>query len=86
MNIIGSIRIYKEMPPLSDEQIRRLEENKPKSDDEIDLSDIPRLTKEELSKFKPWRLRQKKIAKYCKLNQKTSPTLIEEVFRLIFTS
>lgn len=57
---MGSIRIYKGMPPLTEEQIRRLEENKPKSDDEIDFSDIPRMTKEELAKFKPARLRQKK--------------------------
>ncbi|MBR2774298.1 MAG: hypothetical protein IKD73_04820 [Selenomonadaceae bacterium] len=57
---MGSIRIYKGMPPLSEEQIRRLEENKPKSDDEIDFSDIPRLTKEELAKFKPARLRRQK--------------------------
>ncbi len=57
---MGSIRIYKGMPPLSEEQIRRLEENKPKSDDEIDYSDIPRLTKEELAKFKPARLRRQK--------------------------
>ena len=57
---MGSIRIYKGMPPLSEEQIRRLEENKPKSDDEIDFSDIPRLTKEELAKFKPARLRKQK--------------------------
>lgn len=57
---MGSIRIYKGMPPLSDEELAELERNKPKSDDEIDFSDIPRLTKEELSKFKPWRLRQKK--------------------------
>ena len=57
---MGSIRIYKGMPPLSEEQIRRLEENKPKSDDEIDFSDIPRFTKEELAKFKPARLRKRK--------------------------
>ena len=57
---MGSIRIYKGMPPLSEEQIRRLEENKPKSDDEIDFSDIPRFTKEELAKFKPARLRRQK--------------------------
>ena len=57
---MGSIRIYKGMPPLTEEQIRRLEENKPKSDDEIDFSDIPRLTKEELAKFKPARLRRQK--------------------------
>ena len=57
---MGSIRIYKGMPPLSEEQVRRLEENKPKSDDEIDFSDIPRLTKEELARFKPARLRKQK--------------------------
>ena len=57
---MGSIRIYKGMPPLTEEQIRRLDENRPKSDDEIDFSDIPRMTKEELAKFKPWRLRQRK--------------------------
>ena len=54
---MGSIRIYKGMPPLTEEQIRRLDENKPKSDDEIDYSDIPKMTKEELAKFKPARLR-----------------------------
>ncbi len=57
---MGSIRIYKGMPPLTAEQIRRLDENKPKSDDEIDFSDIPRMTKEELAKFKPARLRRQK--------------------------
>ena len=57
---MGSIRIYKGMPPLTDEQIKRLDENKPKSDDEIDFSDIPKMTKEELAKFRPARLRQRK--------------------------
>lgn len=57
---MGSIRIYKGMPPLTEEQIRRLKENKPKSDDEIDFSDIPRMTKEELARFKPARLRRQK--------------------------
>ena len=57
---MGSIRIYKGMPPLTEEQIKRLRENKPKSDDEIDYSDIPKMTKEELSRFRPARLRQKK--------------------------
>ena len=42
---MGSIRIYKGMPPLTEEQIRELDENKPKSDNEIDFSDIPRMTK-----------------------------------------
>ena len=57
---MGSIRIYKGMPPLTEEEIAELERNKPKSDDEIDFSDIPRMTKEELSKFKPARLRKQK--------------------------
>ena len=57
---MGSIRIYKGMPPLSEEQIRRLEENKPKSDDEIDYSDIPPLTDEELSRMRQSRLRRQK--------------------------
>lgn len=57
---MGSIRIYKGMPPLTAEELEELERNKPKSDDEIDFSDIPRMTKEELSKFRPARLRQKK--------------------------
>ena len=60
---MGSIRIYKGMPPLTEEEIAELERNKPKSDDEIDFSDIPRMTKEELSKFKPARLREKKSQK-----------------------
>lgn len=56
---MGSIRIYKGMPPLTDEQIRRIIENAPKSDDEIDYSDIPKMTKEELARFRPARLREK---------------------------
>lgn len=58
---MGSIRIYKGMPPLTEEEIAELRRNAPKSDDEIDFSDIPRITKEELAKFKPARLRQKKM-------------------------
>ena len=57
---MGSIRIYEGMPPLTEEELEELKANKPKSDDEIDFSDIPRMTKEELAKFKPARLRQKK--------------------------
>ena len=57
---MGSIRIYKGMPPLTEEELAELERNKPKSDDEIDFSDIPRLTKEELARFKPARLRKQK--------------------------
>ncbi|MBQ7198165.1 MAG: hypothetical protein IJS29_02780 [Selenomonadaceae bacterium] len=53
---MGSIRIYKGMPPLTDEQIKRLRALKNR---EIDLSDIPEITDEELKKFKPARLREK---------------------------
>ncbi len=54
---MGSIRVYKGMPPLTEEQIKRLKELRNR---EIDYSDIPKMTKEELSKFRPARLRQKK--------------------------
>ncbi|MBR0261881.1 MAG: hypothetical protein IJQ85_08835 [Selenomonadaceae bacterium] len=57
---MGSIRIYKGMPPLSEEQICRLEENKPKSDGEIDYSDIPPLTDEELARMRQSGLRRQK--------------------------
>ena len=57
---MGSIRIYKGMPPLTEEELEEIRKNAPKSDDDINFSDIPKMTKEELSKFKPWRLRQKK--------------------------
>ena len=42
---MGSILIYKGMPPLTEEELVELERNKPKSDDDIDFSDIPRMTK-----------------------------------------
>ena len=48
---MGSILIYKGMPPLTPEQVARLEELKNMSDDEIDYSDIPKMTKEELRQF-----------------------------------
>ena len=44
---MGSIRIYKGMPPLTDEQIKRLDALK---DREIDLSDIPEITDEEFER------------------------------------
>ena len=56
---MGSIRIYKGMPPLTEEQLQRIRANAPKSDDEIDYSDIPKMTEEELKKFRPARLREK---------------------------
>ena len=55
---MGSIRIYKGMPPLTEEQIKRLDALE---EIEIDYSDIPKMTKEELSKFKPARLREKRL-------------------------
>ena len=48
------------IPPLTEEQILRLYELSKINDDEIDFSDIPRMTKEELSKFRPARLRKQK--------------------------
>ena len=63
MIIMGSIRIYKGMPPLTEEQLQRIRANAPKSDDDIDYSDIPPLTDEELARFKPARLREKKLNK-----------------------
>jgi len=60
---MGSIRIYKGMPPLTDEQIKRLDALRDLDDDEIDYSDIPPLTDEELARFKPARLRKKNLQK-----------------------
>ena len=53
---MGSIRIYKGMPPLTEEQIKELEDLDKRK---IDLSDIPEITEEEFKKFKPVRPRQK---------------------------
>ena len=55
---MGSIRIYEGMPPLTEEQIKELEELDKR---EIDLSDIPEITEEELKRFKPTRLRKKNL-------------------------
>ena len=60
---MGSIRIYKGMPPLTEAQIQRIRANAPKSDNDIDYSDIPPLTDEELAKFKPARLHERKSVK-----------------------
>ena len=53
---MGSISIYKGMPPLTEKQIQRLDALKNR---EIDYSDIPEITEEEWKKFKPARLREK---------------------------
>ena len=59
---MGSLVVYKGMK-ISAEQQKRILEMKDLEDDEIDYSDIPPLTDEELAKFKPARLRQKKLQK-----------------------
>ena len=43
------------------EQIAELEALAKMTDDEIDYSDIPKMTKEELKRFKPARLRKKNL-------------------------
>ena len=58
VKIMGSIVIKRGMKP-TEEQLQRIYANAPKSDDEIDLSDIPEITDEEWKKFKPARLREK---------------------------
>ena len=59
---MGSLVVYKGMK-ITAEQQKRILEMKDLEDDEIDYSDIPPLTDEELAKFKPARLRQKKLQK-----------------------
>ena len=51
----------KNIPPLTKEQIWRLYQLSKMSDDEIDYSDIPKITEEEWNqRFKPARLRKQK--------------------------
>ena len=47
--------------PFTEEELQCLKELSKMTDDDIDYSDIPPLTEEELKKFKPARLRRKKI-------------------------
>jgi len=47
--------------PFTEEELQCLEELAKMTDDDIDYSDIPPLTEEELKKFKPARLRRKKV-------------------------
>ena len=56
---MGSVVVYKGMK-ISAEQQKRISEIKDLDDDEIDYSDIPPLTDEELAKMKPARLRKQK--------------------------
>ena len=46
---------------VSEEQFKRIQNTPQLSDDEIDYSDIPPLTDEELKKMKAARLRRKKV-------------------------
>ncbi|MBQ7199582.1 MAG: hypothetical protein IJS29_09990 [Selenomonadaceae bacterium] len=55
---MGSLILKRGMKPTA-EQLARIYANAPKSDEEIDLSDIPEITDEEWKKFKPARLREK---------------------------
>ena len=52
---MGSIRIYENMPPLTDEQIKRLDALALMTDDDIDYK--------ELARMKPARLREKNFKK-----------------------
>ena len=56
---MGSMVVYKGMK-ISAEQQKRILEMKDLKDDEIDYSDIPPLTEEELARMKPARLRRQK--------------------------
>ena len=56
---MGSLVVYKGMK-ISAEQQKRILEMKEIKDEEIDYSDIPPLTDEELAKMKPARLRRQK--------------------------
>ena len=56
---MGSLVVYKGMK-ISAEQQKRILEMKDLEDDEIDFSDIPPLTDEELARMKPARLRNQK--------------------------
>ena len=46
---------------VSEEQFNRIKKIRQLPDDEIDFSDIPPISKEELKKFKPARLRKKNM-------------------------
>ena len=59
---MGSLVVYKGMK-ISAEQQKRILEMKDLEDDEIDYSDIPPLTDEELARMRPARLREKKSQK-----------------------
>ena len=47
--------------PLTEKDLECLAALEKMTDDDIDYSDIPKMTKEELKKFKPTRLRKKNL-------------------------
>lgn len=49
---MGSILVYKGMPPLTAEELAELEALRNMKDEDIDFSDIPEITDEEWKKFK----------------------------------
>jgi len=57
---MDNFRVYKGMP-FTKEELECLAELEKMSYDDIDFSDIPPISKEELKKFKPARLREKKL-------------------------
>ena len=62
---MGSILIYKGMPPLSDEQMAEIEALRNMKDEDIDYSDIPPLTEEDFKRMRrpknPWRKIRAKV-------------------------
>ena len=62
---MGSILIYKGMPPLSEEELAEIEALRNMKDEDIDYSDIPPLTDEELKRMRrpknPWRKIRAKV-------------------------
>ena len=57
---MGSLILKRGMKPTA-EQLARIYANAPKSDEEIDLSDIPEITHEEFARMKANRRRRKKL-------------------------
>jgi len=53
--------LVKNIPPLTAEQLSEIEELSKMTDEDIDYSDIPPLTDEELERMKANRLRRKKM-------------------------
>lgn len=59
-NSLKLVHSVKPIPPLTEEELAEIEVLKNMSDDEIDFSDIPKITREEWEKnFRPRRLRRK---------------------------